>query len=93
MTVRQELISLIQELTDVYEKLICMNEDCIWKETSKIIQEAIKNVNTELEKHKKTLKHFVENDPATIKEIAEEKARNKEEFGWNGRIYEAALHE
>ena len=93
MTIRQELSSLIQELTEVYDKLVCIVENCEYKETAQIIRETMNSVYIELEKYKKTLKHFVENDPATIKEVAEEEARNKEEFGWNGRIYESALHE
>lgn len=93
MTLRQELSSLIRELTDVYDELVHMDDTCEYKETSKIVREAIKNVNDELTKHKNTLKHLIENDPDVAKEVAEEKARDKEEFGWNGRIYESALHE
>lgn len=93
MSIRQELSSLIYELKEVHEELIRMDENCEYKETSKLLREAIKNVDTELQKHKDTLKHFTENDPDTIKEISEEEKRNKEEFGWNGRIYEQLLYE
>lgn len=93
MSIRQELSSLIYELKEVHEKLIYMDEVCEYKETSKLLREAIKNVDAELQKHKDTLKHFAENNPDTIKEISEEEERNKEEFGWNGRIYEQSLYE
>lgn len=93
MSIRQELSSLIYELKEVHEELIRMDENCEYKETSKLLREAIKNVDAELQIHKDTLKHFTENDPDTIKEISEEEKRNKEEFGWNGRIYEQSLHE
>ena len=93
MSIRQELSSLIYELKEVYEELIHMDDKCEYKETSKLLREAIKKVYDELTIHKNTLKHFTENDPDTIKEISEEEKRNKEEFGWNGRIYEQSLHE
>ena len=90
---REELNSLIYEITDVYDKLVCIVENCEHKETAQIIRETMNHVYAELEKYKGAIKHLVESNHDVAKEVADEKARNKEEFGWNGRIYEAALHE
>lgn len=90
---REELISLIYEITEVYDKLVCIVENCEHKETAQIIHETMNSVYAELEKYKGALKHLVESNYDVAKEVAEENARNKEEFGWNGRIYEAALYE
>ena len=90
---REELSSSIYELTEVYDKLVCIVENCEHKETAQIIRETMNSVYVELEKYKGALKHLVENNPDVAKEVAEERARNKEEFGWCGRIYEASLYE
>lgn len=89
----EELGSRIYELTEVYDKLVCIIENCEYKETAYIIRKTMNNMYIELEKYKGVLKHLVENSYDVAKEVAEKKAINKEEFGWNGRIYEAALHE
>ena len=90
---RKELNSLIYEITEVYDKLVCIVENCEHEETIQIIRETMNRVYVELEKYKGAIKHLVESSHDAAKEVAKEKARNKEEFGWNGRIYEAALHE
>ena len=87
----QEELNLIYELTDVYDKLVCIIENCKYKETAQIIRETMNSVYIELEKHKGALKHLGESSHDVAKEVAEERARNKEEFGWNGRYASVSL--
>lgn len=96
---REELNSLIYEITDVYDKLVCIVENCEHKEKAQIIHETMNHVYAELEKYKGAIKHLVESShdvappkKLRMKEVADEK-ETKKNFGLNGRIYEAVLYE
>ena len=52
---REELSPLIYELTEVYDKLTCIVENCEYKETAQIIRETMNSVYIELEKSIKVL--------------------------------------